>query len=303
MGTYKAMVLETGLSSTKNGFPQFTARVFLSAYFDQKASEWLDVSDNNWTISSYLSLFGKDKDTKETVQTLNFKQVCKVFDWDGCGPDYLASTDFSGKEIQVRIAENTGEGAKSPCQVSWIDVADADPSTTLKSASVEEVKKMAAEFAGLWNKKAPAVASAKKPAAKATPAPKPEPEPETPPAEEVPAEETAEERKAKILAKAKRLAKAEKPAEPTKKSLPAKGGKKPAEETSEATADIPEGYDKKAAWNDVAEMKAAECTDDQLTAVWHAAVAEIAPKGDEDNLDAAGWFAVKEQVLAEVGTF
>jgi hypothetical protein len=303
MGTYKGLVLETGVSETKNGFPQFVVKVLLTAYYDQKEGEWFDVSDNEYALNGYMNLIGRKGGAEdgESVRTLNFSQIMTVFGWDGAGLTYLRTTDFKGKEIQVRIAENTSENAKTPCQIAWIDAADADPSNTLRSLDEDKVKTLEDRFADLWETKKVAPATAKKlPAVeKKTPPATETEEPETP--------KTEAERKAEILAKGKRLLDKGKKTEPKSKSAkpaaPDKGKKAPPESPTEKISDddIPPEYSKKDAWNDVLELKASECSDEQLTSVWRAAVAEIAEDGDEDRLDNAGWFAVKEQVLAEIG--
>jgi hypothetical protein len=146
----------------------------------------------------------------------------------------------------------------------------------------------------MWaGKAAPKVAVAKAPT-KPSAAPK-----ATPPAEK-PAE-APKDKKTALLEKAKRLKKEQ--AESAKKTeapkaAPAKGKK--AEETP-AEAAIPDGYNKKSAWNDVCELKDDKVDDAQVEAAWLAAIAEIAPDGDEDKLDAAGWWAVKESTLNDVG--
>jgi hypothetical protein len=66
---------------------------------------------------------------------------------------------------------------------------------------------------------------------------------------------------------------------------------------------VPADYDKTKAWTDVTDLRSDECSDEQQKACWEAAIAEIADDGDEDKLDAAGWWAVKEQVTAEIGQF
>lgn len=304
MGSYKAVVVETGVGETKSGYPQFIVKTLLTAYFDQKENEWFDVSDNGWSMTAYLNLIGRKGGAEdgEPVRTLNFAQVMSVFEWDGAGLGYLQSTDFKGKEIQVRVAPNTGEGAKTPCQIAWIDIAGADPNNTLRSLDEDKVKALESKFSGLWESRKITPATAKKTTKSAKKAP-----PTPPSAEpEHPTPKTDAERKAEILAKGKRLL-AKNKAEAAPPAPTAKGKKAPPEppaEKEEAPADdIPPEYGKKDAWNDVIDCKAEECTDEQLMSAWKQAILDIAPDGDEDELDNAGWFAVKEQVLAEIGKF
>ena len=303
MGTYKGMVLEYGLTKTQKGLPQFVVKLFLTEYYDQKESQWYDVSDNNWSVAAYLCLYGR-KDSKadgELVCTLNHTQVCKVFDWDGCGFTHLTTPGtFDGKVVQVRISENTYEGAKTPIQVDWIDTEGADPTNQLKTLDPTEVKKLEAEFASLFPKKVMKAASAPKaaaPTAKKTvkAAAKTEPpaapaNPDPAPAEEAPAPLTPEQKRQALLEKSKRLLAANKKAETPKPATPVKAPTKAQPEKAAETAKtvepaIPDGYYKRQAWTDVCDLKSADCTDDTLNAAWEAAVAETAEGGDEVNLD------------------
>ncbi len=292
MGTYKAMVLDAALQKAqKSGMPQFAVRLLLAEYYDAKENEWFDVSDNNYVLTAYLTLYGR-KDSQEDgeiITTLNHQQVCKVFGWDGCGLAYLVGTDFSGRTVQVRIEENTYENAKTPVQVSWIDTEDADPNQGLQKLDEKAVKALEAEFSFMWAGKKTVTPAKATPKASKPPAV----EPEKPPADD----KTA--KKAALLAKSKKLREAAKttpPAPPAKKT---KVVEQPPAET-EATP-VPEGYDKKRAWCDVVEMKNPDADDTQLNAAWDAAIAETAEGGDEDKLDAAGWWAVKELTLGDVG--
>jgi len=324
MGTYKGIVLEWGIGkSSKKGLPQFNVRVFLTDYYDQKEGEWMDVSDNNWTINAYLVLYGREggAENGEIAPTLNHQQVCSVFGWDGCGFEYLTTPGrFADKVIQVRIEENTVENAKTPCQISWIDTEDSDPNAGLRCLDSGQVKALETEFSHLWKgKKAPPAVSAKKPPA-TVPATKKAP-PQTaavknksvePVTDDTPADDENDPtqsdaaRKKAILEKGKRLrAKAnEKSPEPpakAKKNEPAKKADVVPDQAEEVT--VPDDYGKKAAWNDIIDLRDQNCTDQQQKDAWDAAIAEVAPDGDEDKLDAAGWWKVKDQVVAEIGQF
>lgn len=316
MGTYKGIVLDTGLQKAKtSGMPQFAVRIALSEYYDAKEDQWYSVEDNNWSITGYFTLYGRKNSQPDgdIVSTLNHQQVCKVFGWDGRGFGHLIGNDFSGKIVQVRIEENTYEGAKSPVSVAWIDTEDADPNPGLQKLDEKGVKELETEFAAMWKStpapKAPVAKAPAKPKAapKAAPKPPAEPpaEPETPPADPKEAKKKALLEKSKRIQEAnkKEAEKAAEKAKATPPAPPAKGkAKEPPTQSDEKGDAIPEGYDKKQAWNDVLDLKDANCDDDQLTAVWNAAIAEIAEDGDEDKLDAAGWWAVKESVLNDIGT-
>ena len=337
MGTYKGICMEWGITKTaKSGMPQFVVKLFLTEYYDQNESKWYDVSDNNYSVNAYLALFGRKGSVPdgEIVPTLNHTQVCTVFGWDGCGFTQLTTPGaFDGKIIQVRIEASTQEKAKCPIQVSWIDVEDADPSNKLRTLAADDVKKLESEFAGLFASKKAPVKAVSAPATKqvAKPVAKPpvtvdDSDADTP----APPEDDAT-RKANLLAKSKRLLASNKksddapaPAPTTKAAKPtakpaakpaAKAAPKPAVKapTPEPAADpddtttaddgvaVPDDYNKHQAWLDVVELKSPDCDDETLNATWAAAIAEIAPGGDEDQLDAAGWWKVKETVLADIG--
>lgn len=300
MGNYKAIVLDTALTKAKtSGMPQFAVRLCFSEYYDPNEQQWFDVSDNNWVMTAYLNLYGRkgSQPDGEIVETLNHQQVCKVFGWNGIGFGHLVGTDFSGKIVMARVAENDYEQAKTPVQIAWIDTEDADPNSGLQKLDEKAVKDLETEFASLWagkkTAKAP-VASAPKAGKKpAPPAPKAT-EPETPPAD------PKEAKKKALLEKSKRLrAEAEKTAKTTS-TPPAKG--KPSDQSDEDGNAVPAGYDKRQAWLDVVELKDNNCDDNSLNVAWQVAIAEIAKDGNEDKLDAEGWWAVKEQVLNDIGT-
>ena len=216
MGTYKALVLDGALQE-KNGMPWFVVRVALSEYFDQKEGEWMDVSDNNWAMNAYFALYGRKggEEGGEIVATLNHQQLCKVFGWDGCGLDYLAGTDFSGKTVQVRVVENTYEKAKTPVTIEWIDVEDADPNSGLQKLDPAKVKELSAKFQHLWAKKTkPVVTAAPKPAAKPAPTVA---DPPNDPEEIMP---DPADKKQKMLEKSKRIREAAKPSAVKPKAPP-----------------------------------------------------------------------------------
>jgi hypothetical protein len=333
-GRYKGMVMEWGITKSKAGLPQFTLRVYLTEYYDVKEKQWYDVGDNNWSMVTFMSLYGR-KDSKpdgELITTLNHQQVCEVFSWDGCGFTYLTTPGtFEGKIIQVQIDANDPEyAAKNPVQITWIYPEDADPTGKLRTLEAKDVKELEAEFASMWMGKkavkavsAPATA-APKAAPKATPKAtlKPAAKPTTPapaaapvPAPEATAADDAAAKKAALLAKSKRLMATNKKAETPAPKVTAKPPVKKAElkptpelvaEPEETAAEtetsgIPDDYNKRQAWLDICDLKSPDCVDETLNAAWEAAIAEVAPDGDEDKLDAAGWFAVKDKVLAEVG--
>jgi hypothetical protein len=311
MGVYKAMILSNTVEATKKSkLPQLKLRVLLTEYYDETEGEWLDVSDDKLVMAAFLVLYDR-----EDNETLNHAQVCKVFDWDGCGFDVLCG-DLEGHELQVRVKENA-DNEKYPVEISWIDEIDADPQGGFKKLDADGINDLNSQFSHLFKKKKAGakkkVASAKPSANKATAAAKKKAAAtaeETGEAEEehVP---TAAEKKAALLAKSRRLkkeqekeraaneAKEDSGPPPAKKKKAAAGAKKKA---APADGDVmPDDFDKRAAWFTITENRDPECNDDQMKAEWDAAIEEIAPEGDEDLLDAEGWWKIKIAVLANIG--
>jgi len=294
-GTFKATVLATALQKAKkSGMPQFVVRVSMSEYFDQKEGEWFDVSDNNWQMNTYMSLYGRKDSAEdgELVTTMNHQQVCKVFGWDGCGFTHLVANDFAGKIVQVRVEPNDPAYAeKNPVQITWIDTEDADPNQGLQKLAPEEVKKLEVQFAAMWKKVTPTVS-----------APRAAPKPVDPPNDpEAILPVGKADKKAAMLAKSQRIKDAGKTAAVKNAPVAAPPAKKAPVAKAEDTG-APKGYGKKEAWSDVVEMKHPDVTDEQVNASWEVAIAELAPDADEDNLDSNGWFAVKEATLNDVGS-
>lgn len=325
VGTYRALVLgNTVEPSSKAKIPQLKLRVYLTEYYDEGEGEWINVEDEHWTMTAFLILYSREKEP-----SLNHQQVCSVFGWDGCGFDLLCGPDLEGMTIQVRVKESDGN-EKFPMEITWIDTEDADPKGGFKKKTAEEIKEMNAEFAEFLGKKSVQAATVKKGVGKTTvkgasakaklaaarvkanevevavESQEPdesgeleEPEADVPPAQSV------EEKKKALLAKSKRLRKeqeAERAAEVKKKTTSKKGTVKSNKgRVIEAGESMPEDFNKKDAWFTITELRDEDATDELQAAEWQAAIEEVAPDGDEDQLDAEGWWEVKEAVLANIG--
>jgi hypothetical protein len=313
-GTYRAMILGNIVEpSNKAKIPTLKLRVALLEYFDEKEDEWIDVEAEHWVMTAFLALYSKEKEP-----SLNHQQVCKTFDWDGCGFDLLCGSDLEGMTIQVRIKDSDNE--KFPIEISWIEPEDADPKGGFKKLSADDIKGLNSEFADFLDKKkakpvkarkgkASAAAKAKAAKAKAAAAAAEEEtgedEPEAEPEAE-PAEMTKDEKKKALLAKSARLRKKDEKdrkeaaeAGPPKKSSKAKKSAKG--RVIEPGEDMPEDFNKKDAWFTVTEYRDEACDDDMQSVEWQAAIDDIAPDEDEDQLDAEGWWAVKDRVLGNIG--
>lgn len=316
LGTYKAMVLGTIVEpSNKAKIPTMKIRVCLLEYYSEADDEWLSVEEEHWVMTAFLTLYSKEKEP-----SLNHQQVCKVFDWDGCGFAPLCDPALEGKTIQVRIKDSENE--KFPLEISWIDTEDADPKGGFKKLTADEIKALDSEFADFLDKKPAkaattkgktatsaksklAAAKAKAAAAKAkVETPEPEDGGEEPEAEVEPEPEmTPEQKKKALLAKSQRLRKKQESDREAAASAgpPTKAPKKAKGRVIEAGEDMPEDFNKKDAWYTVTALRDDACDDDMQAAEWQAAIEDIAPDGDEDNLDAEGWWAVKQRVLENIG--
>jgi hypothetical protein len=271
-GTFRAEVVDNGLGETKkSSLPQFIVNAKLTEYYDEDTETWVSWEEYGQEIDAYLCLFGMVGKKKELGTTLNYDQVCKVFNWDGADLQELAESK-AGIKFQVRIEENDPEYAdKTPYQVTWIDEYDANPSRKIKKLDKEEIKGLQAKYAALLKAKS-------KPAAPAKADKKPEP-----------GVVTKKSKKEKIP-----------PSPPAAPKVPPKAPS--AVSTKPKTKQV-DNYTKQKAWEAVVELKSADCDDEQLSASWQAAIHDVSAGMGEDTLDGEGWWAVKEKVLDEVGKF
>ena len=163
-GTFRAEVVDSGLGQTrKAGYPQLNINAKLIEYYDEDTEKWVDWSEYNQEVDCRLCLFGLVGKDKKLGTTLTYDQACKVFNWDGA--DLLELTKPKiGIKFQVRVEDNDPEYAdKTPFQVNWIDVYDANPTRKMDNCTLEEVKGLQAKYAALLKAKAKPVAPVKAP--------------------------------------------------------------------------------------------------------------------------------------------
>jgi len=319
-GSFRCQATEWSVNKSTGGFPQLVARLYFTEWYDQEEAEWIDFSEFQMEITAYWILYGKTKGTDKLAPTLNHQQVMKVFNWDGRSFATLAGGDYTDLKFQVRVEENTYEGAKVPYQVNWLDVYDAEPNRQLKKLNVEELKTLDAEFAGLI-KPAPKAVSAKKALpkmpSKAVPnlLPNEDEIAEDLPIAEQQAEETPpdtpEQKKAKMAAKSARL-KAEAKKAAMKSAATSEvlknAVKKPPVLAPPVRQPVPgqvkSDCTKQLAWEAIVELRDPNQTDEQLRTSWTNAIAEIAgANASYDEITSDQWHAIKEKVLDEVGIF
>lgn len=273
-GVFRVKSTEHGLGQTRKvGYPQYNVNAKLTAYYDEETEQWVDWSEFGQEVDIRLCLFGQVGKKKEVGTTLTYDQVCKVFNWDGADLQVLAEIE-AGVEFQVTIKDNDPEYVdKTPFQVSWIDVFDADPTQKVAKCTPEEIKGLNAKYAALLKAKATPKAPAKAGKKKAG---KPETDESKP---DLPSPKKPE------------------PGVITKKTPPKAPPKVPSGNIPTKQVDQ---YTKTKAWQTVVDLKG-NIDDDQLGIAWQTAITEVSNGGGEDILDGEGWWKVKDRTLDAVG--
>lgn len=303
-GTFRVKLLEHAINKTKvkedssGGYPQLIASVAFTEFYDAKEGQWFPIEDWDMGAIAYCCLYGFIKKEQQVGKTLTCEQVMKVFSWDGGSLAELAKGDYSELEFQVRVEENTYEGAKSPFQISWIDEYDADPVYTLRKLDAKEIKDLDAQFSNV-TASAKKAASAKKP--KAHPA-------------RVSADDKSKKplsKKAQMKAKSDRIKKQE--AERVKQATAAKTAAPkaptapaPAEESGELPLpEVGEPLTMDQAYDAVQEMKDPGIDDGTIDDLWLAALQEVTGEEVVNTKTVTGeqWSQVKDIVLADCGKF
>ena len=317
-GTFRCRLIEKGISKTKEkGFPQLVAKVLLTALYDEPQKEWFPIEDWDMEVNVYQCLYGMSKKSQQVEPTLSHEQTMKVFDWDGASLAELDKADHEGLEFQVRVTENNYEGARSPFQVSWIDVYDADPVYTLRKLDAKEVKDLDAQFSNL-TASAKTAASAKGPkgpkSAPKHPARVPADDgnktPKAPAttAPKSPKDMTPAEKKVAMKVKSDRIkAQAEADKKPAKPGTPKKPTAPPPPEDDGDALPLPEvdgPITKSEAWAGIYESRDETINDKTVKELWDAAIEEVAGQGAK-SADVTGeqWAQVKKIVLADCGKF
>lgn len=301
VGAFRGVVTESGVGSTRNGFPQFTVRVqaakkWVDSADEMKAFEiaepaWVDWSAYDQETLGYLVLFGNDKKIEGALkETFQLEQVKNALGWDGASFQELGTKDWNGKEITFWMEENEYEGNVS-IKLSTIDAADAPPVRQLKKLDATGLKDLDSRFAKLMTKKtaaAPAKAPAKGPATPpggATP-------PGKPAAEKPPTGAPSAGKPAVTAAPAAGTPAGKPTATPAVKAPPTKGPPKKADAAPAAGTETME-----TAWNRVSNSRG-KATDDQMAEAWLAAAQEVNPNKDDASTEAdAEWVQIANKTI------
>lgn len=183
VGTYRGTVTEATFSLTRNGFPQFVAKLAaaerfietksdLAYYVEQgviedETPQWIDWSTFDESIVTYMTLYGNKDGTGEFNQanaTLAIQQLQTALGWDGSSFAALGDNTYVGSQVLFRVAENNNPEFTN-LRVAWLDKFEASPTHTLRGISADQISKLDAKLARGMGKKAKPVAAAPKAAA------------------------------------------------------------------------------------------------------------------------------------------
>ena len=158
--TFKATILDHGVTLTTNKFPQFTAKFLATEIWDPDENIWAEWSEYAQEITGYFVLFGSKG------ETLTCQQLKKTLGWDGLSFSTLANGDYSSAVVQIRVENHTYDG-KTTLQVAWIDEESAIPGTTVQKLDKAGLDALDSQYAKLLKaggkKAAPATAPQKTP--------------------------------------------------------------------------------------------------------------------------------------------
>jgi len=182
-GTFRGEVLDHTVTLTKAGKPQLYLKVRVDEVYADSA-EWMEhfeLNEPGWAewpaeeASGYLLLFNAtDRFDSETAQ-LNVTQTMSALGWDGTDFTPLASGDFAGKRVQIRVAYEEYKG-KTQLRLAWLDEEGATPGGTVKHTDPDTLSDLNSRLRMARSK--PAKASRGKAGAKPPrPAARPEPSP------------------------------------------------------------------------------------------------------------------------------
>ena len=160
-GTFRGRALESAVSLTKNGFPQYVLKCQATEYYnadDGSWVPWLDVDENETT--AFLTLFDG---TGQPI--FHVDSIMETFGWDGQKLSGLDALDISAKEFQFTVEEHIYND-QSRLQVARIAPYDAVPGSSIRRVDASELKSLDVKFGAALLKKAggkkPAAAPAKK---------------------------------------------------------------------------------------------------------------------------------------------
>ncbi len=310
LGNFRGVMQDAGVNLSSGGFPQFVAKLYVEEMYDEQSKEWAPYEEffdegaaeaNDRTIFYFGVLFGKNGATR------NNDQVKLITGWEGDSFTSLAAMDHEGTKIQWRNVENTYEGVTT-VRVGRIDEHDAAPGGSVKKIDDKALAELDAKFLGSMTA-APEKPKSRRSRQTAAKLAKygGEPSAEGPPTD-APADTPAEEPE-KPKSRRGRKKKDVLPTGPegTAEALAV------ADTTAETAPPEPAALDenillnqsgpctKQEAWNDVNAGKKTDVDVKQLTTVWQAVLAKVAPNKAAAEITGEDWSAVRAGVLDEIG--
>jgi hypothetical protein len=261
-GTFRGIILDAGIATTKNGFPQWIAQLQATEFYDEETKQWVDwTSYEEKHITAYTVLFGG-----EGRPLLSFGQLQKAVGWSGVSFSELTTMDYSQVNIQWRVETNLYEGVTS-LQVKWIDAYDAEPGRAIQKLGLDKVKELDAKYANALRQ--------------ASGGPKPK---------KVQVFATAIEAQPETLNRAITIptpvpAKVKNKKTKTPPALPLGTGQEP----------LPLTCTKEEAWNSAYEVKDKDVTDDQIAEIWLKTIETMG--GEKAIMD---WSVIRDAVIEQV---
>ena len=271
-GSYRSKgFIDWGVSTTKNGFPQFVTLLRADEIFDPDLQRWVDL-DGSEEMTGYFTLVdGNGK------MTLNATQVKKTTGWTGSF-SALNNMDLSAVPVQFRVDVHLYEGQES-LQINWIDEYDAVPGAKVKKLDENDLKALDAKYAGLL--KGPAQPASAPASAPAQPKRKPGRPAKTTTA---PAEST--------------------PELPFQAPAPALAGNPVPPPRTKAPAAIADACTKEEAWDACyTAAQVAKMNDDDLGNKWIEVINQVAPGKEDESITAKEWSKIRDAVSAALIPF
>jgi hypothetical protein len=271
------------VSETRNGYPQFIAKITATEYYDEAAGTWEDWSQYEAEITAFLVLYTKDdKSPSGWKELFKAKQIKDALGWNGADFAALANGDYSKTPILFRVENSEYQGVNR-LQVQWIDEANSDPVRQLQKYDATKLAGMNAKFAGVLG--TPAATPAKAPSTPATPPARRGRPPKNP--------------TTGATAPSAAPANGAAPSVPPVPASPAPAPAAPSGDPPPPTTPVT----KASAWMAVStnELRMDAYPDDKLAEVWVNAVTAIGK--DEATFTPADWAKVQAEVLKQTSKF
>lgn len=281
-GTYRGRLLEWVVNETKNGYPQFVARLQADELYDEDTETWQSWTEYEREITAYLVLYYVKND--EMVPSFQHENCQRALGWEGNSFASLSNGDWGNIAIQFRVEANNYPGG-FPFKVQTIDAHDANPTRGLKKL---DPKRLAALDADPRFKQAARKAPPKRVAPAAAP-PKA-------PADPTPAA-GADEPPATAAPSAGAELGSTPPAAPSK----SKPGPRRPKPTSRKTPPKQGEMTKIEAWNKVHELKVDGTSDEDVNEAWYASIKEICPEKSDDDRTPTEWAAICDATVKQIG--